>query len=496
MAAAPAEPMARPRRDGRALRGSDYLWFQPPLPGSADDSLLLVFSNIQVPAGRFAGRRALAQHPGAVLYLNCPDNAWFLQGIPGLGHDLASTAEALRQLVAELAPSRLVAFGDSMGGSGALVFGDALGADVVVALSPELELTQAGSYFLKHAPDGALAADWPAWPGSRRAERVIAVFGDCDAGEMRQALALSERRPDAELSFVPGLFHHVLPVLDRWVGLGPWLQAVLEGEAPPRCMARDLGADAEAIHAAHAAWHAPLCAAEAGALIPAVSAAFLAETASPLRRAHLGDTLGRLLELGGLEEAATAWLEKLSLEHPGYLPIYNRLLGRLPASHREPARVRAEAAVEALDPALPGQAVWRDEAVRTLRRISATRAAERMPPRASLRAIDRALTIHPGNFHLLYDRGVLLERMGDLAGAEASYEASAVAKPGTAAERSLQRLRAQRQAQRNPSMNPPAPPSRPAPSAQPSRPGRLAGSLTPRPLVARPAATPTKPSRS
>ncbi|MCU7374362.1 hypothetical protein PEC18_26865 [Paucibacter sp. O1-1] len=62
--------------------------------------------------------------------------AWYLKGIQGLGQDLPSTLDSLRGLIDELRPARTVMLGQSMGGYGAILYGQALGVERVVAFGP------------------------------------------------------------------------------------------------------------------------------------------------------------------------------------------------------------------------------------------------------------------------------------------------------------------------------------------------------------------------
>lgn len=71
----------------------------------------------------------------AAIYVRDPSYRFFLNGIPGLGTNDVSTAEALRNRLDALGTRRLVMLGPSAGGMPAIRYGLMLQADAIVALS-------------------------------------------------------------------------------------------------------------------------------------------------------------------------------------------------------------------------------------------------------------------------------------------------------------------------------------------------------------------------
>lgn len=67
------------------------------------------------------------------IHLRDPQLCWYLKGVPGLGTDLPGTIAAIARIIDALQPSRVVTLGQSMGGYGAILFGQQLRADRVVA---------------------------------------------------------------------------------------------------------------------------------------------------------------------------------------------------------------------------------------------------------------------------------------------------------------------------------------------------------------------------
>jgi hypothetical protein len=107
---------------------------------------LLSFSAINCPPGKFFTSRIFATVPQNVVFLNCPKNSWYLDGIPGLGDSLPAAAESLRRLLEHLGlgGTRKICWGGSMGGYGAVTFGALLDAETIVATGAELALMVAG----------------------------------------------------------------------------------------------------------------------------------------------------------------------------------------------------------------------------------------------------------------------------------------------------------------------------------------------------------------
>jgi hypothetical protein len=103
---------------------------------------IIAFSAINCPVGKFHGSRALQDVDCNMVFINCPRNSWYLDGIPGLGGNIEDAAEALRGLLVKfgLSDTRIMTWGGSMGGYGAVVFGSLLNAEAIIATGAEIEL--------------------------------------------------------------------------------------------------------------------------------------------------------------------------------------------------------------------------------------------------------------------------------------------------------------------------------------------------------------------
>jgi pimeloyl-ACP methyl ester carboxylesterase len=126
------------------------------------------------------------------LYVRDLHQAWYHRGMPGHGDALMDVAAALRDVVARRRVQRLVVVGNSAGGYAALVFGTLLGADLVLAFSPQTILNlESLAQMDDHRWDDKIraledaAAFDPEWvdlsralPAARHAETEYRVFFD------------------------------------------------------------------------------------------------------------------------------------------------------------------------------------------------------------------------------------------------------------------------------------------------------------------------------
>jgi predicted esterase len=63
-------------------------------------------------------------------------NMWYHRGIPGLGLHVDEVTENLREIIQVIAPSRIIAVGQSMGAYAAIMFGALLQVDQILAFGP------------------------------------------------------------------------------------------------------------------------------------------------------------------------------------------------------------------------------------------------------------------------------------------------------------------------------------------------------------------------
>ena len=200
------------------------------------DTLLIVFSSWNTPAGRFRPFRAIETLPYARLHLNAPDNAWYLAGIPGLG----ATPEAVVDGVARLARAsgcrRVATFGSSMGGFGALAIGLDLGADVIVAHGLESIIGLQGSRSARGVRDPVLLGRGRARVGGWRRQvrqhrgRIHCYYGETDIQDPLHAAYLAKLTGVASVA-VRGAAHDLERVIAATYGLDRHLREIVDGHA-------------------------------------------------------------------------------------------------------------------------------------------------------------------------------------------------------------------------------------------------------------------------
>lgn len=110
------------------------------------DTLLVSFSPVGTPVHRFRPYRVPMALPYSILFVNCPANQWYLGEIPFLGGCPSETLDSVRRLIAASECRRVVTYGGSMGGFGAMLFGFELDADVIVAHGSETIVGLPGSH--------------------------------------------------------------------------------------------------------------------------------------------------------------------------------------------------------------------------------------------------------------------------------------------------------------------------------------------------------------
>lgn len=106
--------------------------------GRGSDVLAVVFSQVRVPAGAFGLSRLFARTSHAALFLNQPENAWYRDADDAVDAAIAAARSAVR-------PGRVVFYGSSMGGTGALAAGARHPEARVIAYAPDFRPGEPGS---------------------------------------------------------------------------------------------------------------------------------------------------------------------------------------------------------------------------------------------------------------------------------------------------------------------------------------------------------------
>lgn len=165
------------------------------LDADVDSStMLLTFGGMKSTAGivAFEFVSLTRAFPVKRMFVRDPRQSWYHRGMPNQGSTLESVGEVLRGILEGQGVERLVTVGASAGGYAALVFGALLGADEVLAFSPQTTLDRdllaemgdhRWDYLLEPLyAKGALEARWvdlaSALPQALSARTRCAVFFD------------------------------------------------------------------------------------------------------------------------------------------------------------------------------------------------------------------------------------------------------------------------------------------------------------------------------
>jgi hypothetical protein len=208
---------------------SPYCLLRDPLPGRPG-GVLLVFSAANTPEGKFLWSKRLAKAPYKQIYLNCPGNQWYLQGIPGLGVTPAELVVSLKRLIKEHFPKadKIYSAGGSMGGYGALLIGCQLGAESILAFGAELKLGMPGSNSFNHAPDdgGQLLCEL-----RRTSSRIRLVYGETFFPDLILLVDTLEDLSSSriEITTLEDRPHSIPPYVDKKYGLPRIIDTLFEG---------------------------------------------------------------------------------------------------------------------------------------------------------------------------------------------------------------------------------------------------------------------------
>jgi alpha-beta hydrolase superfamily lysophospholipase len=102
---------------------------------AADAPVLVTFSSVN--ANGFSFFKGFEDVAASKIFVKDPADAWYQTGVENVAASIDDLAACLRQAVKEVGARRVVMFGTSMGGYAALLFGQLLQADAVVAVSPQ-----------------------------------------------------------------------------------------------------------------------------------------------------------------------------------------------------------------------------------------------------------------------------------------------------------------------------------------------------------------------
>lgn len=116
-----------------------------------DPRIWIVFSHVDIPAGKFAQSNAVSDLPGHKLFLNCLDNSWYSRGVSKFSKDIPSTVSNLLALTEGLDAAYI---GHSMGAYLSLICGNLHSNCRFLSTSPELSLGIRASRSFRNSVSG------------------------------------------------------------------------------------------------------------------------------------------------------------------------------------------------------------------------------------------------------------------------------------------------------------------------------------------------------
>lgn len=164
-------------------------------PGS--DTLVVVFSQVRVPAGKFGLERLFAATTHSLLLLNEPENGWYRGLAAAIDARIGEAASAAKAM-------RLILYGSSMGAFGAAAAAARHPAAELYAFAPDYRIGEPGSQSaaagLVARPEEADLGELLAAPRRAAARVIVPLFDPYDAGV---GARLAGRRLPDEVTLVP-----------------------------------------------------------------------------------------------------------------------------------------------------------------------------------------------------------------------------------------------------------------------------------------------------
>lgn len=196
---------------------SEYFLIQEK-PGARD--VCISISAAHVKPGSFMLRNVLQDLECHQVFLNCPNNRWYFDGVPGLGQDYAETAQALASIISKLKSKegRVIVVGGSMGGYAAIILGAWCGANYVFASGVELKLKLAGGISRDLLNGPFVAPDLYSIMENSKTKFILAAGENNPTDMYCLSLAAKMRCANIELISLKLLGHSLPPYLQATYG--------------------------------------------------------------------------------------------------------------------------------------------------------------------------------------------------------------------------------------------------------------------------------------
>jgi hypothetical protein len=194
--------------------------------------VVVIFSSVDVPFGKFSATWAVNELTSTIIYVNCTDNSWYLEGIIGLGVGIDRASKELNKLVHKyLEPSGSVLYyGGSMGGYGALLYGCINDAHFIIATGVELNLSKKNGYFKRFSKLSLETAELRDVKQvvEQSSSEVFLLFGEGAIEDHIELETLSSIN-HVQIVSIPNCSHSVPVMLNRFFGLSTLFKHTLEG---------------------------------------------------------------------------------------------------------------------------------------------------------------------------------------------------------------------------------------------------------------------------
>lgn len=194
------------------------------------NDLLVVFSPFAVPVGKFGFSGAFSKDDCDYLFLNCPDNLFYLEGVPGLGKDVEETLSAIGEIISKYKGSRICFFGSSMGANGALHYGTSLGVNNIIAFSAKSNIEILSYTFKnnKHSSRIKYIPDYVAM-ASEAKSKIWLIAGDNEFTDYI-SLCMFPNKFNIVKLLSHGSDHYLVRMIHERYGLHSAVKQMLQGE--------------------------------------------------------------------------------------------------------------------------------------------------------------------------------------------------------------------------------------------------------------------------
>ncbi|UVL68192.1 alpha/beta hydrolase [Pseudomonas sp. B21-031] len=214
--------------DAMSLEGKHFKIVER--PGSKQ--LMVFLAGTDKTDGKFDFWHVGNSQSSHLLFLNNGRNEWYQKGIPGFGDSHEGTVRYLKELVDYLKVEEVFFVGVSMGGYGAVLYGAALGANVL-AFGYDTRLKINGSRSQKRMPKDIQVA----FPDLRpliqsSSAKVLQIAGECDALDLVAAAHVRDLE-NVKTITLTGVGHGGAPFIKEYYGLSEFVRSWSEGASLP-----------------------------------------------------------------------------------------------------------------------------------------------------------------------------------------------------------------------------------------------------------------------